>query len=235
VLENKKFVAWANENIVVVIGHSDKNHPAEIEDDKGKKTPGCPLYVGMTCDQHQAIPRECMSPPEGLPAVKSTNMMPNSWLVTPDGEVSQIPSADQRAAGKIEELIEALQKDAGKHLSYKKYRGYLDSFEASDTALRDDKMKVAIKALKKVEKDTKKLPDGMKAEVSKRFEAINAKAVEQLETIKAGAAAGGDQAAAGIKAANALKNQVSARFKVGYLPVVAQIKAWLKEAKAAAK
>ncbi len=65
-LENKKFVAWANENLIVVVGHTQADHPTEITDDKGKKTPGCPLYVGMTCEQHRAIPGECRSPADGL-------------------------------------------------------------------------------------------------------------------------------------------------------------------------
>lgn len=228
-LENKKFVEWANENLIVVVGHTQEDHPTEFEDAKGKKQPGCPLYRGMTCEEHRAIPRECMSPGEGMPAVKSTNMMPNSWLVGPDGEVSKIESAVQQSAGKIEELVMARQKEAGKHLTWKKYSKYLESFEASDTAMRDDKLKVAIKALQKVEKDTKKLPEGMSAEVEKRIEAINAKAVEKFEALKEG------DIAAAMKAANKLKTEVGARFKRGYLPVVEDIKAWLKEAKASAK
>ncbi len=228
-LENKKFVEWANENIVVVIGHTQTDHPTEVEDAKGKKVTGCPLYKGMTCEQHRAIPGQCGNPGEGMPEVKSTNMMPNSWLVSPSGEVTKIEGADQQSGGKIEELVAEIQKAAGKHLSYKKYSKYLGSFEASDAALRGDKLKDAIKELAKVEKDAKKLPEGMKAEVTKRFDAINAKAVEALEAIKAG------DAAVGVKAANKLKTVVGKRFKRGYLPVVDQIKAWLKEAKAAAK
>ena len=72
-LENKKFVAWANENLIVVVGHTQEDHPTEYEDAKGKMQPGCPLYRGMSCEEHRAIPRECMSPPDGMPAVKSTN------------------------------------------------------------------------------------------------------------------------------------------------------------------
>ncbi|MDF1701755.1 MAG: hypothetical protein P1V36_11420 [Planctomycetota bacterium] len=229
-LENKKFVAWANENLVVVVGHTQEDHPTEYEDAKGKKQPGCPLYRGMTCEEHRAIPRECMTGGEGIPTVKSTNMMPNSWLVTPGGEVTQIPSADQQSAGKIEEIVMEAQKAAGKHLTWKKYGKYLESFEASDGALREDKLKEAIKALQKVEKDSKKLPAGMQAQVTTRVDAINAKAVEAFEALKAG-----EDVAAAMKAANKLKTQVGARFKRGYLPVVAEIKAWLKETKAAAK
>ena len=229
-LENKKFVAWANENLVVVIGHTQEDHPTEYEDAKGKMQPGCPLYKGMSCEEHRAIPRECMSPPEGFPAVKSTNMMPNSWLVSPSGEVTQIASADQQSAGKIEEIVMESQKEAGKHLTWKKYSKHLESFEASDAALRDGKLKDAIKALMKVEKVAKKLPEGMQAEVGARVDGINAKAVEAFEEIKAG-----EDTAAALKAANKLKNEVGARFKRGYLPVVDEIKTWIKETKAAAK
>ena len=226
-LENKKFVAWANENILVVVGHSEENHPTEIEDDKGKKEPGCPLYVGMTCEEHRAISRECMSPPEGIPAVKNTGRMPNTWLVSPSGEVTAFEPADQQSAGKIEEIIAEAQKGAGKHLTYKKYEKYRESFDEVDKALGESDLKGALKALKKVEKDTKKLPEGMVGEIDKRVESLNAKAVEAFEALK-----GGDDA---VKAANKLKNDVGARLKRGYLPVVEDIKAWLKEAKAAAK
>ena len=229
-LENKKFVDWANENILVVVGHSEENHPTEYEDDKGKKQPGCPLYHGMTCEEHRAIARECMSPAEGIPPVKNTGRMPNTWLVSPSGEVTAFEPADQQSAGKIEEIITTAQKEAGKHLTWKKYSKYRESFDAIDAALGEDKLKDALKALKKVEKDTKKLPDGMKAEVDKRVEALNAKAVEAFDALKEG-----DDVAAALKAANKLKNDVGARLKRGYLPVVEDIKAWLKEAKAKAK
>ncbi|MDA1196295.1 MAG: hypothetical protein O2894_14090 [Planctomycetota bacterium] len=225
-LENKGFVEWANENLVVVVGHNEENHATEYEDDKGKKQPGCPLYHGLTCEQHRAIPSECMNPGEGLPKVQSGNMMPNSWLVTPSGEVSAIESADQQSAGKIEDLVTEMQKAAGKVLSHKAYTKYLESFEASDTALREGNLKDALKELMKVEKDAKKLPDGLNAEVDARVDAVNAKAVEQFEAIKAG------DAAEAMKAANKLKTEVGARMKRGYLPIVEDIKTWLKEAKA---
>ena len=228
VLENKKFVEWANENIVVVVGHTEKEHPAEIEDDKGKKTPGCPLYKGLTCEQHRALPGECRNPPEGLPKLESTNLMPNSWVVLPDGTVTQVESAVQQNPGKIEELVAGLQKEIGKHLTYKKYSKYLAQFEASDAALAEGKLKDAIKALQKVEKDTKKLPDGMKAEVDRRVEALDKAAEAKFDELKDGEG----EDAAKIKAANKLKNEVGLRFKRGYLPIVEKLKTWIKSAKA---
>lgn len=227
-LENKKFVAWANENIVVVVGHTEKEHPAESEDDKGKKTPGCPLYKGLTCEQHQALPSECRSAPEGMPKLESTNLMPNSWVVTPDGTVAQVESAVQQVPGKIEELVAGLQKEAGKHLTWKKYAKYLASFEETDSALTEGKLKDALKALAKVEKDTKKLPDGMKAEVDARVEALEKAATEKFEEIQGGS----DDLAARIKAANKLKTEVGKRLKRGYLPIVDKLKDWIKRAKA---
>lgn len=229
-LENKKFVDWANENIVVVIGHSEENHPTEFEDDKGKMQPGCPLYRGMTCEEHRAIARECGSPAEGIPAVKNTGRMPNTWLVSPSGEVTAFEPADQQSAGKIEDIITEAQKAAGKHLTWKKYGKYRESFQAIDAALGENELKDALKELKKIEKDSKKLPDAMNAEIDKRVEALNAKAVEALEAIKAG-----DDVKAALKEGNKLKTAVGARLKRGYLPVVEDIKAWLKEAKAKAK
>lgn len=227
-LENKGFIEWANENIVVVVGHTEKEHPAEVEDDKGKKTPGCPLYTGLTCEQHQALPSECRSAPEGMPKLESTNLMPNSWVVTPDGTVTQVESAVQQVPGKIEEYVAGLQKEAGKHLTWKKYAKYLESFETTDAALSEGKLKDALKELAKVEKDTKKLPDGMKAEVDKRVEALDKAATDKFEALKDGS----EELAARIKAANKLKTEVGKRLKRGYLPIVDKLKDWIKQAKA---
>jgi len=227
VLENKKFVDWANENIVVVVGHTETEHPTEVEDDKGNKTPGCPLYLGLTCEQHRAIPGECRNPGEGLPKLESTNLMPNSWFVTPDGTVTQVESEAQQVAGKIEELVGEMQKTAGKSLPYKKYEKYLEAFKETDAAVAEGKLKDAIKALQKVEKDEKKLPDGMKSEVDTRIEALDKAAQGQLDAITGG----GDALADQVKAANKLKGEVGARFKRGYLPVVEKIKDWIKQAK----
>lgn len=226
-LENKKFIAWANENIIVVVGHTQTDHPTEIEDDKGKKTPGCPLYKGLTCEEHRALPGECRSPPEGMPKLESTNLMPNSWVVTPDGTVTQVESAVQQVPGKIEELITDLQKEAGKHLTWKKYTKYRETFEATDAALAEGKLKDALKALAKAEKDTKKLPEGMKAEVDQRVEALQKAATEKFEALQAGS----EDLTVKIKAANKLKTEVGKRLKRGYLPVVATLKDWIKRAK----
>lgn len=230
-LENKKFVEWANENIVVVVGHTEDKHPTEYEDDKGKKVPGCPVYRGLTCEQHRAITGECRNPPDDLPKIEVGNGMPNSWLVAPDGTVVALEPADQQVASKIEDKVAELQKAAGKHLTWKKYGKYLDAFETGDAAVREGELKAAIKAYQKVEKDAKKLPAGMTAEVDKRLEALNAKAVEALEAIKTG----DEEVVKRLKAANKLKNEVGLRFKRGYLPVVDEIKTWIKETKAAAK
>lgn len=230
-LENKKFVAWANENIIVVAGQTETEHPAEIEDAKGKAVPGCSLYPGLTCEQHKAIPGECRRPAEGLPAIEITNMMPNSWLVSPSGEVVQVESAVQQSAGKIEELVAEMQKEHGKPLTWKKYKKYQEAFELGDTALGGGKLKAAIKAFQKVEKDAKKLPEAMKEEVQKRLDAVNAKAAEAFAGIRDGS----EDLTVKLKAANKLKTEVGARFKQGYLPIVDEIKVWLKEAKARAK
>jgi len=193
--------------------------------------PGCPLYPGLTCEQHRAIPGQCRNPPEGMPKLESTNLMPNSWFVTPDGTVEQIEASAQQVSGKIEDLVTEMEKDVGKPLKWKKYKKYLAAFQSSDTALADGKLKDAIKALQKVEKDTKKLPEGMKTEVTKRVDVLNAKAEAAFTAIKDGA----DETAAKLKAAGKLKSTVGLRFKRGYLPVVDEIKAWIKTTKAAAK
>ena len=110
-LENEDFVKFANENIICVVGHNDEGHPTETEDEKGKKTPGCPLYPGLECKQHRSIMGEVGRPPEGMPKIEMPNGVPNSWLVAPDGTVERIEGADQQSAGKVQELAAG-----GRHL-----------------------------------------------------------------------------------------------------------------------
>jgi hypothetical protein len=164
-----------------------------------------------------------------LPKIEVANTMPNSWLVSPSGEVVKIEPTDQQVAGKIMDLADEMQKKAGKALSYKKYEKYEKYLQETDTAVDSGALKDAIKALKKVEREERHLTDALKKQVDGRFQAINAKAMEQFEQIKSG------DAAAAVKAANKLKSEVGSRFKRGYLPVVEAIKTWLKEARSKAK
>jgi hypothetical protein len=223
VLENEDFVKYANENIVCVVGHNDEGHPTETEDEKGKKTPGCPLYPGLDCKQHRSIMGEVGSPPEGMPKITMPGGVPNSWLVAPDGTVEQVSGADQQSAGKVQELAEAMQKKAGKAIGWKDYGKLQEAFEIGTKSTDEGDWKQAITAYQSIEKKAGKMPPSVGERLTKRVEELNAKVVEAFEAVKAV-----EDAAQRDKDMKALKAKVMAKIGPKPLPVVADIDAWLK-------
>ncbi len=71
-----RFIAYCNENLVVVIGHApgdaiDDRHPAGADG-------ACPLYPGLTCDQHMKLFAR------GLEVVKTFVVSPGNFVLHPD-------------------------------------------------------------------------------------------------------------------------------------------------------
>lgn len=236
-LENKDFIAWSGENCVVVCGHdgatgSNKPHdPVEETDPKTKeKKSVCPLYTGLTCDEHKAIRREVGEGKEGLPKIEVPSGFPNSWMVGPDGKVEKLESKDCMAAGALQDALTAFQKTyEAKPLTFKKWDGYKKLLADSDKALEDGKLKAALGPIAKVDADAKKLTPGLLDLVKSKLAAVNEKAVAQMAEIKDGTL----DDAAKLKAARALRGEVSAKFSTGSLPVLVELDAWLKELAAA--
>lgn len=222
-LENEDFVKWANENLVVVVGHNDTGHPAEVEDAKGKKSPGCPLYPGLQCKEHQDVMRAVGNPGDGLPKIEMPDGVPNSWLVAPDGTVERIESGDQQIANKVQELAEALQKKAGKAISWKDYEKLNAAFDAGAKAVEGSDWKAAITQYAAVDKKAAKMPESVGKRLKERVEALNAKVVEAFEAVKAEA-----DLAKRDKDMKALRAKVAAKIGAAALPVLADIDAWLK-------
>lgn len=222
-LDNEDFVKFANENIICVVGHNDTGHPAEIEDEKGNKTPGCPLYPGLSCKDHQAVNQQVMNPPEGCPKIELPNGVPNSWLVAPDGTVERIESADQQSAGKVQELAEALQKKAGKAIGWKDYSKINDAFEDGAKAVESGDFKAALTAYAQVDKKAAKMPASVGERLGKQVEALNAKIAGAFEALK-----GAQDPVQRDKDVKALKSKILTKLGGKALPVVADIDAWLK-------
>ncbi len=222
-LDNEDFVKFANENLICVVGHNDTGHEAETEDAKGKKVPGCDLYPGLTCEQHQKVMQDVRAGAEGLPKIELPNGVPNSWLVAPDGSVESIEAAKQQSAGAVQELAEALQKKAGKALAFKDYGKLLESFEAGAKAVEAGEFKAALVAYAAIDKKAAKGPESLKARLKTAVEALNAKAAEAFEALK-----GLEDAAQRDRDVKALRAKVSAKIGPAALPVLAEIDAWLK-------
>ena len=220
-LENDDFVTWANENIVCIVGHDEKEHDAEVEDAKGKKQPGCSLYHGLQCTEHQRMMRDVGSPPEGMPKVDVGNGMPNSWFVSPDGTVTKCN--EQQIASKVQEQAEELQKSAGKVVTWKDYEKLNAAFDAGAKAVESGDFKNAIVQYAAVEKKAAKLPESVGKKLKDRVEALNKKAVEAFEAVKAL-----EDAAKRDKDMKALRAKVAGKIGAAALPVLADIDAWIK-------
>lgn len=237
-LENKDFITWSGENCVVVCGHdgatgTNKPHePVEETDAKTKeKTAVCPLYPGLACEEHKAIRRDAGEGKDGLPKIDIPSGFPNSWMVGPDGKVEQIEQKDAMAAGALQDALVAFQKTyESKPVGFKKWDGYRKLLADSDKALADGKLKAALAPIAKVDADAKKLTPGLIEVVKTKLAGVNEKAVAQLAEIKDGTL----DVPAKLKAARALRAEVSAKFSSGNLPVLADLDAWLKETAAAA-
>ncbi len=236
-LDNEDFITWANENVVVVLGHrggaggKEQHKPAEEKDAKtGDAKPVCPLYPGLTCAEHEKIREDAGNGgKDGIAKIDVPSGHPNSWMIGPDGKVEKIEK--QTPSKEVMDALIAYQKTyAEKPVAAKKYGEYRKAFDEGDKALEDGKFKVALAALVKVDKDAKKLTSGLVEKVTAKVEALNGKVAEKFAALKDG---DGD-AAAKLKSVKALRSDVSAKLSTGALPVTAEIDAWVKEAAAAA-
>jgi hypothetical protein len=237
VLENEDFITWANENIVTVVGHdgaTGENKPhesVEFKDPKTKETSQvCPLYEGLTCEEHKAIRREASAPKDDFGKIDVPSGFPNTWMVGPDGVVERVEGKDQSTAGKLEELLTEFQKKyEGKPLTLKKYEAYRKSFTDGDAALEAGKWRVALAAYAKIDADAKKLPKGLTDRVKAKVDAANERIAARFAELKDGDL----DAAAKLKAVKAMRSEVGAKFSTGFLPVVADLDTWIKEQAAA--
>jgi hypothetical protein len=233
VLEDDDFIAWANENVVVVLGHDgatgdkEQHKPVEVTDPKTKeKKEVCPLYDGLTCEEHKAIRREVADPKGGVGKIDVPSGFPNTWMVGPDGVVERIEGEDQVLAKNVQERLVAFQKKYdGKPLPWKKYDAHRKSIADGDKALEEGKWKAALAAYGKVDADAKKLPKGLLERLQAKVAGANEKVAARFAEIRDG----DDDPAAKVKAVKALRAEVGAKFSTGPLAVVAELDAWIKE------
>jgi hypothetical protein len=229
-MENEKFVEWANENIVVVVGHSDKGHePVEEEGKDGTKVQVCPLYPGLTCEQHQQAIQDMIRGGDDLPKVKQPEGMPYSCLVGPDGQVKEFARGDDRIANKIIEIADEWQKSFEDRLVLKKFEKHKESFATGDAAAAEKDWKAALKAYAEVDKARKKLPPAMVALLDEKLKALGEGLAAAWAEVKDGTGTPAEK----VKAANDLKAKIAVTLSTGPLPLKAEIDAWLKENKPA--
>jgi hypothetical protein len=233
VLEDDDFIAWANENVVIVLGHDgatgdkEQHKPVEVTDSKTKeKKEVCPLYDGLTCEEHKAIRKEVADPKGGVGKIDVPSGFPNTFMVGPDGVVERIDPKDQQVAKNIQEALVAFQKKyEGKPLPWKKYDAHRKSISDGDRAVEEGKWKAALAAYAKVDADAKKLPQGLLDRLKAKVDALNEKVAAKFAEIRDGE----DDPAAKVKALKALRGEVGAKLSTGPLAVTADLDAWIKE------
>jgi hypothetical protein len=210
------------------VGHNgsvnDKPDHSAIEETDSKtkeKRPGvCPRYHGLLCEEHQKVSSDARSGAEDMPKVPDAKGVPNTWLILPSGDITEIKAEDKMVAKNMQDtLTVALKKLDPKPIAYKKWQDYNKSFTDGDKALEDGKWKVALAAYGKVDADAKKLSKGLSEKVKAKIAAANEKITARLEEIKAGT----DDDATKAKALKALRADVGQKFTTGPLPVVATL------------
>lgn len=234
--DNDDFIAWANENCVVAVGHDgatggkEDHKPAKEKDPKTKEEKEvCPSYVGLTCAEHQKIRRDAENPPEGWDKMFESNGVPKNAWFSPEGRITKLENKDALAAKTLMDILTAAQGKS-KAIPFKKWDAYNKAFEDCDKAAADGKWKAALAALQKVDADGKKLTKPLQDKVAAKAKDVNEKVVARFDEIRNGE---GDDATK-LKAAKALRAEVGTKLSTGALPVVADLDTWIKEASAPA-
>jgi hypothetical protein len=235
VFENDDFIAWANENCVVAVGHSgatpgnEDHKPVTVTDPKTKESKEiCPKYAGLTCAEHQAVRSSAeQSPPEGWDKMPESKGVPNNAVFTPDGKVQKLDNKDALVAKTLIDTLTAHQpsKKDDKPIAFKKWDAYNKAFDEGDKATADGKWKAAITAYAKVDADAKKLSKGITDKLAAKAKDLNDKVAAKFGEIKDGS---GDDAAK-LKDVKALRAEVGAKLSTGGLAVLADIDAFIKE------
>jgi hypothetical protein len=232
VFEKDDFIAWANENVVTMVGHNgstaghEDHKPTEVTDPKTKeKKSVCPSYVGITCEEHQACSTDAHSPQGDLPKVPSKEGFPNTYLISPTGDVQEIDGVEKTNPKGIIEKVTALTKKLDtKPIAYKKWQDYHQALVDGDKAVEDAKWKAALAAYAKVDADGKKLTKPIADKLKAKLDAVNAKITAKVDEIKGGS----DDDATKAKNLKALRADVGQKFSTGTLPVVAVLDEALK-------
>src|SRR5688572_22242494 len=137
VLENKDFIRWSHEAVVMLVAHNERGHEEKSETDSyGKAVKRCTLYPGLSCSEHLDVAVDIdTARADGLVKVPFLELCPNTWLVSPTGEVTQVSEEDQFLPGKTREQVEGLQKTLGAAVPTKRYAALRERATSADLAI----------------------------------------------------------------------------------------------------
>lgn len=175
VLTNEVFVRWANEHLVVIVAHNDLGHdPVEVEGEDGEKEERCPLYPGLVCRDHlDAAVDIDNARGEGLVKIPFIELCPNTWLVSPDGQVLRIHDQDQFQALEIRKQVEALQEKLGTALAVGPCKMIRKRLVEGDQAKEEEAWRRALESYAAIEKTAPEPPASLRAVVEDRLEALD--------------------------------------------------------------
>jgi hypothetical protein len=244
VFEDPEFIAWANENVVLLVGHAKAGHKTidVAKPAKGEPKQQCALYPGITCDDHDTVMKEAAVTAAGSadkdkdkPAAKpkkgeakpvlpkmELKGFPSSFMLTPDG-IFEKHEAD-RATGSCRDKLIEYQKKFDEHpIPYSKWADVKKGLDEADAALKAGKLKPGFDALVKVDKDLAgQFPKAMDESWKTRLEALDKKVAAKVAEAKKA-----KDPAAAKKAVQALHDDFGAALTAGPLPSVADMDAFL--------
>ncbi len=183
VLDNKDFIRWSHEGLIAFVAHNELGHAEKKETDSyGKEQRRCTLYPGLTCREHlDAAVDIDTARSEDLVKVPFIELCPNTWLVSPTGEVSQVTEEEQFVAGKIRERVEALQKTLGPAVPTKGYAAMQDLVAKADLAIEEDRFADALTHLAALGKSVKVPHAALKTLIEARLTSIDEDVVYEFE------------------------------------------------------
>ena len=207
-LENEEFIAWANENAVVLVGHPKGSHKSTDvpKPAKGEPKSQCSLYPGISCEQHEKVfadvtgrepgegkdddkpkpkPRPKKDAAKDEPPLPTLEVKgyPTSFVIAPDG-TSEVHKAD-REPGACKDGILAVQKKFDENpVPLAKWTEYQKAFADGDKAWKAGKTKPALLAFAKVDADAAHLAKVVAEKLKTRLDAIAEKAATRLAAVR---------------------------------------------------
>lgn len=235
VLEDEAFITWANENVVVLVGHARGSHGTVdvAKPAKGEPKKQCALYPGLACEQHDNALKDSTGKADDKdkkPAKKKDkdvavafpvlafDGIPASFVVTPDGKAE--PHKGDREPGACRTGLEAGQKAFDEHpIPASQLAAVKAAWAEVEKAAKASKWKATLEAVAKTEAVVGgALPKLWGERVKQKVDAIDAKATAKLADLKKL-----KDPAAATKAIEALRAELDVAVAAGPLPVMAQI------------
>lgn len=242
--ENSEFTSWANENVVLLVGHAKGGHKSMdvAKPAKGEPKSQCSLYPGITCDEHDACLKDAAAMSGGggdkdkdKPAPKAKKGEPKlllpkmpvegwpaNYVLRPDGTFEKFDGSREPAS--CRSGLEEFQKKFDEHaIPFSKYADVKKGLDEADAALKAGKLKVGLDALVKVDHDLAgQFPKAMAESWKTRLDTIDKKVAAKLTDAKKA-----KDSAVAKKAVQALRDEFGAALTAGPLPSVTDMDAFL--------